>query len=262
MAAWWASSRTRTAGGRLSTTSSPTPAQFVHRYSGARVELQQQHRIHAQCGDLQRREPDLDRAEEPDGGAEPGQRDHAGAAHRSCRASTSFTRRLPATTRTRTAKRDRMNGDYREHALEGASAVDLVVALYDGIIRFLYAAIAAVERGDADGAPGRGEARAGHHHSPAGAAANGCRRPPGAGAQRVLRRDLCADPAGLAVGVHGRNSSTPSIVCATCAMPGARWQRIRMPILPRRSSSTFRPAPIAADRSQTASGSSDRIATA
>ena len=41
-------------------------------------------------------------------------------------------------------------GDYREHALEGASAVDLVVALYDGIIRFLYAAIAAVERGDAD----------------------------------------------------------------------------------------------------------------
>jgi flagellar protein FliS len=41
-------------------------------------------------------------------------------------------------------------GDYREHALDGASAVDLVVALYDGIIRFLYAAIGAVELGDAD----------------------------------------------------------------------------------------------------------------
>ncbi len=41
--------------------------------------------------------------------------------------------------------------NYREHALEGASAIDLVVALYDGIIRFLYSAIAAVERGDADG---------------------------------------------------------------------------------------------------------------
>lgn len=40
---------------------------------------------------------------------------------------------------------------YREHALESASAVDLVVALYDGIIRFLYGAIAAVELGDADG---------------------------------------------------------------------------------------------------------------
>jgi flagellar protein FliS len=40
--------------------------------------------------------------------------------------------------------------NYREHALEGASAIDLIVALYDGIIRFLYAAIAAVERGDAD----------------------------------------------------------------------------------------------------------------
>jgi flagellar protein FliS len=42
-------------------------------------------------------------------------------------------------------------GSYREHALDGASAVDLVVALYDGIIRFLYGAIGAVERGDAAG---------------------------------------------------------------------------------------------------------------
>src|SRR5580658_8648426 len=37
---------------------------------------------------------------------------------------------------------------YQEHALDGASPVDLVVALYDGIIRFLYVAITAVERGD------------------------------------------------------------------------------------------------------------------
>jgi flagellar protein FliS len=37
---------------------------------------------------------------------------------------------------------------YQEHTLDGATAVDLVVALYDGIIRFLYAASAAVERGD------------------------------------------------------------------------------------------------------------------
>jgi flagellar protein FliS len=37
---------------------------------------------------------------------------------------------------------------YQEHALEGASAVDLVVALYDGIIRFLYSAAYAVDRGD------------------------------------------------------------------------------------------------------------------
>lgn len=40
---------------------------------------------------------------------------------------------------------------YQEHALEGASAVDLVVALYDGILRFLYAAAAAVDRNDATG---------------------------------------------------------------------------------------------------------------
>lgn len=39
---------------------------------------------------------------------------------------------------------------YGDHALDGAGAVDLVVALYDGIIRFLYAAIAAVEHGDTE----------------------------------------------------------------------------------------------------------------
>ena len=39
---------------------------------------------------------------------------------------------------------------YREHMLDGAEAVDLVIALYDGIIRFLYSAIAAVEHGDTD----------------------------------------------------------------------------------------------------------------
>jgi flagellar secretion chaperone FliS len=39
--------------------------------------------------------------------------------------------------------------NYRERVLEGASAIDLVVALYDGILRFLYAAGEAVDRGDA-----------------------------------------------------------------------------------------------------------------
>ncbi|MGB6688607.1 MAG: flagellar export chaperone FliS [Terracidiphilus sp.] len=39
--------------------------------------------------------------------------------------------------------------NYRDHALEGASAVELVVALYDRILRFLYAAGDAVDRGDA-----------------------------------------------------------------------------------------------------------------
>jgi flagellar protein FliS len=41
--------------------------------------------------------------------------------------------------------------NYQEHTLDGASPVDLVIALYDGIIRFLYAAIAAVDRGDVRG---------------------------------------------------------------------------------------------------------------
>jgi flagellar secretion chaperone FliS len=39
-------------------------------------------------------------------------------------------------------------GSYQQHALKGASAVELVVALYDGIMRFLYAACDAVDRGD------------------------------------------------------------------------------------------------------------------
>lgn len=39
-------------------------------------------------------------------------------------------------------------GTYQEYSLSSASAVDLVVALYDGIVRFLYAACDAVDRGD------------------------------------------------------------------------------------------------------------------
>jgi flagellar secretion chaperone FliS len=42
-------------------------------------------------------------------------------------------------------------GIYQERALDGASAIDLVVALYDGIIRFLYVASEAVDRGDETG---------------------------------------------------------------------------------------------------------------
>jgi flagellar protein FliS len=42
-------------------------------------------------------------------------------------------------------------GTYQGYGLEGASPVDLVVALYDGIIRFLYSACDAVDRGDTDG---------------------------------------------------------------------------------------------------------------
>ncbi len=37
---------------------------------------------------------------------------------------------------------------YRTRALEGASGIELTVALYDGIVRFMYNAIDAVDRGD------------------------------------------------------------------------------------------------------------------
>ena len=40
---------------------------------------------------------------------------------------------------------------YRNHTLEGASGVELTIALYDGIIRFMHNAIEAVERKDVEG---------------------------------------------------------------------------------------------------------------
>ena len=40
---------------------------------------------------------------------------------------------------------------YQAHALEGASGVELTIALYDGIIRFMHNAIDAVERKDVEG---------------------------------------------------------------------------------------------------------------
>ena len=39
-------------------------------------------------------------------------------------------------------------GAYQQHVLEGASGVELIVALYDGIIRFLHQAADAVDRED------------------------------------------------------------------------------------------------------------------
>jgi flagellar protein FliS len=40
---------------------------------------------------------------------------------------------------------------YRAHSLEGASGVELTIALYDGIIRFMHNAIDAIDREDVDG---------------------------------------------------------------------------------------------------------------
>jgi flagellar secretion chaperone FliS len=39
---------------------------------------------------------------------------------------------------------------YQAHALEGASPVEITIALYDGIVRFMHDAMAAVEQNDAD----------------------------------------------------------------------------------------------------------------
>lgn len=44
-----------------------------------------------------------------------------------------------------------MSTNYREQALAGATGVELVVALYDGVIRFLHRAIQCVEEDDVRG---------------------------------------------------------------------------------------------------------------
>lgn len=43
-----------------------------------------------------------------------------------------------------------MSNPYHTRSIEGASGVELTIALYDGIIRFLHGAIDAVERGKVD----------------------------------------------------------------------------------------------------------------
>src|ERR1700759_2178713 len=40
---------------------------------------------------------------------------------------------------------------YQQHALAGATGVELIVALYDGLIRFLYRAMQCVEENDVHG---------------------------------------------------------------------------------------------------------------
>src|SRR6201993_3863661 len=61
-----------------------------------------------------------------------------------------FTAPLPAITRTQMDKRmDEMS--YQQQALAGATGVELIVALYDGLIRFLYRAMQSVEENDIHG---------------------------------------------------------------------------------------------------------------
>src|SRR5260370_30647464 len=61
-----------------------------------------------------------------------------------------FTAPLLATTKTKMDKRmDEMS--YQQQALAGATGVELIVALYDGLIRFLYRAMECVEENDVRG---------------------------------------------------------------------------------------------------------------
>ena len=98
----------------------------------------------------------------------------------------------------------------------------LVVALYDGIIRFLYAAMRGRGARRRGRARVRGEARARHHHSPAGAAAHGCGRTAGAGAQRVLRVDLSRRFCRRRSRLRRQKFEHAIDACAMCAMHGAQ----------------------------------------
>ena len=107
-------------------------------------------------------------------------------------------------------------GSYQEHALDGASAVDLVVALYDGILRFLYAAAEAAERGDE---AGRWTSSSTCRRGCAWTWAEGRPRRSASSTPRSSRR-FCRPRSRL----QDRSSSTPSSASAMCATPGARWR--------------------------------------
>src|ERR1700693_3468253 len=103
---------------------------------------------------------------------------------------------------------------YQQHTLESASAVDLVVALYDGMIRFLYAAGDAVDRGDEAGrrvAVKRALDIIIHLQARP-------RQKRSASFTRRFSRRSCKPLKQL----HERNSTTPSNVSATSATPGDR----------------------------------------
>ena len=120
-------------------------------------------------------------------------------------------------------------GSYREHALEGASAVDLGGgALRRHPALSLCGQLRQWSAATRRPAGGR-QAGAGHHHSPAGASAHGRGRPAGAGAQRVLRVDLRADSAGFPIGLAQKFEH--AIECVRmCAMHGGRWPGTRKSI--------------------------------
>ena len=86
---------------------------------------------------------------------------------------------------------------YQTCALEGASAVELTVALYDGIIRFMYCAY--LGRGATKPGPTacRCKTRHGHRDPFASYAEDGYWRKASRGPLRVLHGDVCANAAGF-----------------------------------------------------------------
>ena len=117
---------------------------------------------------------------------------------------------------------------YRSRALEGASGVELTIALYDGIIRFMHDAIDAVERNDAEqrrAAVKRAMDIVIHLQATLNRDMGG---EAGEGARRVLCGDVCADAARFAgeLGEEIRASDCERAKCAGCLeASGSRPQR-------------------------------------
>ena len=85
--------------------------------------------------------------------------------------------------------------NYQQQTLAVMNSLDLVVALYDGMIRFLHRAIANIEAGEAGRAPRRDPSRARYSDLPAGAASYRYRWTAGSGLVGILRghlRPVCA----------------------------------------------------------------------
>jgi flagellar protein FliS len=115
--------------------------------------------------------------------------------------------------------------NYQQQSLAGFNGVELIIALYDGMVRFLYRAIEAIDAGDV--ARRRRAIKRVFDiliHLQA-RLANGCRRFPGQGAERLLHRDVRAGAAGFAGAVAG-DKLLQAIACIRNVREA--WQQVAL----------------------------------
>ena len=104
---------------------------------------------------------------------------------------------------------------YQQQALVGATGVELVVALYDGVIRFLYRAMQCAGRGGCSRASYCGEEGGRYSDVPSGSVASGSGRRCCCCSLGLLCGYVHPDAGGLASGIGGAVSGG-DLVCPQC----------------------------------------------